>query len=160
MKHLTAMAAAALALAAPALAEVTVTPADVAPDEYGAVAVPLTDQPGDADEGAVIMSTKSRGNCISCHAVTALAETPFHGEVGPVLDGVADRWEVADLRGILVNAKHVFPGTIMPSYYKTTGYIRPGIAFTKQPAEEPMDPLLSAQEIEDVVAFLSTLKED
>lgn len=160
MKHLTATAAAIGLAATMASAEVTVAPADVQPDDYGAVTVALTDQAGNAEEGAVIMSTKSRGNCISCHEVTALNDTPFHGEVGPILDGVADRWDEATLRGILVNSKNVYPGTVMPSYYKVEGYARPGIAFTKKPATEPMDPLLSAQEIEDVVAFLMTLKEE
>lgn len=160
MRQLTVFAAVLTAVAGIGHADVTVTPADVAPDDYGAVTSALTDQPGDAENGAAIMATKSRGNCISCHQVTALNDTPFHGEVGPILDGVADRWDAAMLRGILVNAKNVYPGTIMPSYYKTTGYIRPGIGFTKKPAEEPLDPLLSAQDIEDVVAFLTTLKEE
>lgn len=160
MKHLTAFVAGLALGGTAALAEVTVAPADVQPDDYGAVATALTDQPGNPEEGAAIMGNKKRGNCVSCHAVTALADVPFHGEVGPVLDGVADRWDEATLRGLLVESKNVFPGTIMPSYYKTTGYVRPGVAFTKKPATEPLPSLLSAQDIEDVVAFLMTLKEE
>ena len=47
----------------------------------------------------------------------------------------------------------------MPSFYKTSGFIRPGEGFTKKPAQEPLPPLLTAQQIEDVVAYLLTLKE-
>jgi sulfur-oxidizing protein SoxX len=58
-----------------------------------------------------------------------------------------------------VNAKAVFPETMMPSFYRTPGFIRPGNAFTGRAAEGPLDPLLSAQDIEDVVAYLMTLTE-
>lgn len=143
----------------------TVSAAEVAPKEvpfgeYGAVKRPLTDTPGDAENGAVVMKTKSIGNCISCHEVTALKDAPFHGEIGPVLDGAGDRWSKAELRGIVANAKNTFPGTMMPAYYKRSDYIRPGKAYTGKAAEEPLPSLLTAQQIEDVVAFLSTLKEE
>ena len=147
----------AVAGAGAALAEDAGNLQQISFGEYGAVSEPLTATPGDPTRGEEIMVTKSEGNCISCHMVGALDYAPFHGEVGPPLDGVADRWNAAELRGILVDAKQTYPGTIMPSYYKTTGYIRPGQGFTRKPAEEPLPPLLSAQDIEDVVAFLSTL---
>ena len=137
-----------------------VDPQAVAFDEYGAVAASLTGVAGNADNGAKVMTTKSQGNCISCHAVTSLSDAPFHGEVGPILDGVGDRWSEAELRGILTNAKLTFPDTMMPAYYKTTGFIRPGNAFTGKKGDEPLPPLLSAQQIEDVVAFLMTQKEE
>ena len=119
----------------------------------------LTGKPGNAENGAIVMKSKSQGNCIACHAVTALNDAPFHGEVGPMLDGVGDRWNEAELRGILANAKMTFEGTIMPAYYKVDGYIRPGDAYTGKAPKGPLDSLLSAEQIEDVVAFLSTLKE-
>ncbi len=146
------------ALAGAASAADVVAPGEVTFGEYGAVETSLTGTKGDPARGAEIMVTKSQGNCISCHMVTALNEAPFHGEVGPPLDGVGDRWGPAELRGLLVDAKKTYEGTIMPGYYKTTGFTRPGQGFTKKPAEEPLPPLLSAQEVEDVVAFLSTLK--
>ena len=59
----------------------------------------------------------------------------------------------------MANAKHTFPDTVMPSFYKTSGYIRPGDAFTGKAGAEPLAPLLTAQEIEDVVAYLLTLTE-
>ena len=158
MKLTTITLAAVVAFTTAATAE-TVAPADVQYDEYGAVAASLTGVAGDAANGAVVMKTKSKGNCIACHAVSALNDAPFHGEVGPELDGVGDRWSSAELRGILSNAKITFDGTVMPAYYKVDGFIRPGNAYTGKAADGALSPLLSAQDIEDVVAFLSTLKE-
>ena len=158
MKLTTITLAAVVALTTAATAE-TVAPADVQYDDYGAVAASLTGVAGDAANGAVVMKTKSKGNCIACHAVSALNDAPFHGEVGPELDGVGDRWSSAELRGILSNAKITFDGTVMRAYYKVDGFIRPGNAYTGKAADGALSPLLSAQDIEDVVAFLSTLKE-
>ena len=158
MKLTTITLAAVVALTSAATGE-TVAPADVQYDEYGAVAASLTGVAGDAANGAVVMKTKTKGNCIACHAVSALNDAPFHGEVGPELDGVGDRWSSAELRGILSNAKITFDGTVMPAYYKVDGFIRPGNAYTGKAADGALSPLLSAQDIEDVVAFLSTLKE-
>jgi L-cysteine S-thiosulfotransferase len=147
----------ALVAAGPGFADVA--PEAVAYDEYGAVAEPLTDQPGDPEAGKEVMTSRGLGNCIACHEVTELQSAPFHGNVGPSLDGVAARWNEAELRGIVANAKHVFPETIMPAFYKTEGYIRPGDAFTGKAATEPLPPLLTGQQIEDVVAYLNTLNE-
>lgn len=137
-----------------------VAPLDVKYDDYGAVAESLSGTPGDAANGAKLMVNRGKGNCVACHAVTVLSDAPFHGEVGPSLDGVADRWTEAELRGIVANAKMAFDGTVMPSFYKVNGYIRPGDAFTGKAAKtEMLPPLLTAQEVEDVVAFLMTIKE-
>ena len=124
--------------------------------EDGAVATSLTGTPGNADNGAVLMN-KGAGNCIACHQVSALNHLPFHGDIGPLLDGAADRWSEAELRGIVANAKIMVPDSMMPSFYKVTGFIRPGDAYTGKAAKE-INPLLTAQQIEDVVAFLMTLK--
>lgn len=156
MKLSTLTLAATVAFAGAAWAETA--PKDVKFDDTGAVAESLTGVAGDAANGAAIVGDKSKGNCVACHVISSL-DAPFQGNVGPALDGAADRWEEAQLRGILTDSKNTFEGTIMPSYYKTEGYIRPGDAFTNKPGQEPLPPLLSAQDIEDVVAFLSTLKE-
>ncbi|MBS1302037.1 sulfur oxidation c-type cytochrome SoxX [Loktanella sp. SALINAS62] len=137
----------------------TVAPTAVAYGEYGEVEMSLTGAPGDNANGMVVMTNRGKGNCIACHQVTALEEFPFHGEVGPSLDGVADRWTESDLRGIVANAKMAFPGTMMPAFYKTEGYIRPGDDYTGKAAQEPLAPILTAQEVEDVVAYLMTLNE-
>ncbi|MDJ0859455.1 MAG: sulfur oxidation c-type cytochrome SoxX [Dinoroseobacter sp.] len=126
----------------------------------GAVEVSLSGQAGDPAAGAEIMN-KGAGNCIACHQVTNLAHLPFHGEIGPTLDGVADRWSVPELRGIVANAKLMFPESRMPSFYKTEGFVRLGDAYTgKAHGDGEVQPLLTAQQIEDVVAYLVTLKEE
>ncbi|KQI67417.1 monoheme cytochrome C SoxX [Loktanella sp. 3ANDIMAR09] len=137
----------------------TIVPTAVAYGEYGEVATSLTGAPGDQANGVMVMTNRGKGNCIACHQVTALEEFPFHGEVGPSLDGVADRWTEDDLRGIVANAKMAFPGTMMPAFYKTEGYIRPGDDYTGKAGSEPLAPILTAQEVEDVVAYLMTLNE-
>lgn len=137
-----------------------VAPEAVQPDEYGAVGVSLTGTPGDPAEGRKVFSSRALGNCVACHTVTEMIEdVDFHGNIGPSLDGIGSRWTEADLRGIVVNAKGVFDGTIMPSFYKTSGYVRPGDAFTGKAGTEPLPPLLTAQQVEDVVAYLMTLAE-
>ena len=159
MKLTKTILAAATLVAGPALAG-EIAPADVNFDEYGAVAESLTGAPGDPAKGAEVLKNKSIGNCIACHEVTALNDAPFHGNIGPSLDGVADRWGEAELRGILANAKMTFPDTMMPAYFKTDGFIRPGNAYTGKAPEGELTPLLSAEQIEDVVAFLMTQKEE
>ncbi|NIY71069.1 sulfur oxidation c-type cytochrome SoxX [Marivivens donghaensis] len=156
MKSIIQMTA-GLALAATVASAEDVAPADVVYEEYGEVTASLTGIAGDPENGIVVMTSRGKGNCIACHEVTALADYPFHGEVGPMLDGVGGYRSEAELRGIVANAKHTFPDTMMPAFYKTSGYIRPGDAFTGKAGEEPLPPLLTAQEIEDVVAYLQTL---
>ena len=159
MRKLTTTCA-VLAFSAMAVSAEEIAPNAVEFDEYGSVETSLTGKPGDPENGALVMKTKSIGNCISCHEVTALKDAPFHGEIGPMLDGAGDRWSEAELRGLVTNAKKTFPGTMMPAYYKTTGFVRPGNAFTGKAAEEPLPPLLTAQQIEDVVAFLMIQTEE
>ena len=158
MKHALGLGV-ALALGASASIAEVVKPQDVAFVD-GAIATSLSGVAGDPEAGAVIIN-KGAGNCIACHEVTALNHLAFHGEIGPMLDGVADRWSEAELRGIVANAKIMFEGSMMPSFYKTEGFIRLGDAYTgKAHPEGEVAPLLTAQQIEDVVAFLMTLKEE
>ncbi|MCB2129626.1 MAG: sulfur oxidation c-type cytochrome SoxX [Rhodobacteraceae bacterium] len=147
-----------LTAAAGVAASAETAPADVAYED-GAVAQSLSGAAGNPEEGAKVISTRSLGNCVACHAITAMPSAAFQGNIGPSLDGVAGRWDEAGLRGIVSDAKMTFDGTMMPSFYKTGPYIRPGDAFTGKAAEGELPPLLSAQQIEDVVAYLMTLKE-
>ena len=150
---------AALAACLAVSAQAQTAPMDVSYVD-GAVEASLTGVPGDVEAGRVIMN-KGAGNCIACHQVSDLDDLPFHGEIGPPLDGVADRWSEAELRGIVANAKVMFEDSMMPSFYKTEGFVRIGDGFTGKPAEEgSVEPLLTAQQIEDVVAYLMTLKEE
>jgi sulfur-oxidizing protein SoxX len=83
--------------------------------------------------------------------VSKLSAHPFHGEIGPPLDGVAERYEEPQLRLQVVNAKAINPDTIMPAFYRTDGFHRVLDKFKDKP-------VLTAQEVEDVVAYLKTLK--
>ncbi|GGA25535.1 sulfur oxidation c-type cytochrome SoxX [Neptunicoccus cionae] len=125
----------------------------------GAVEQSLSGMPGDAANGRLIVGDKKKGNCVACHQVSDLADVPFQGEIGPPLDGAGERWSEAELRGIVANAKIMFEDSMMPSFYKTEGFIRPGKAYTGKAADDTFGPLLGAQQIEDVVAYLTTLKE-
>ncbi|MCZ4352744.1 sulfur oxidation c-type cytochrome SoxX [Roseovarius aestuarii] len=140
-----------------------VSAAEIAPSSVvyvdGAVETSLTGVPGDPENGRKVVSSKGLGNCIACHEVTDLADVPFQGNIGPMLDGAGDRWSEAELRGIVANAKMMFDGSMMPSFYKTEGYIRAGNAYTGKAADDTLGPLLEAQQIEDVVAYLTTLKD-
>lgn len=136
-----------------------IDPADVTFDE-GAVAASLSGTPGDAAMGAKVVGSKKQGNCVACHVVDALPDVPFQGNVGPELTGAGDRWTEAELRGIVANAKIMFEDSLMPSFYKNTGYARPGNAYTGKAPDGPLSTLLTAQQIEDTVAFLMTLKEE
>jgi sulfur-oxidizing protein SoxX len=151
MKLTTITFVAGAALASFATAE-TVAPADVQFDEYGAVAASLTGVAGDAANGRKVFMNRKKGNCLACHVNDDMSEQSFHGEVGPELNGVADRWETAELRGIVVNAKKMFDGTIMPAFYRDAGFNRTLKKFDGKA-------ILSAQEVEDVLAYISTLKE-
>ena len=111
----------------------------------------LTDQPGDPARGREVAIDRKLGNCLACHQISDIPEQQFHGEVGPPLDGVAERWEEGQLRLIVANSKAVFEGTIMPAFLKTEGFNRNQEKFEGKS-------ILTAQQVEDVVAYLKTLK--
>ncbi|MEB8388579.1 sulfur oxidation c-type cytochrome SoxX [Rhodobacteraceae bacterium KMM 6894] len=140
-----------------------VSAAEIAPSSVvfvdGAVETSLTGTPGNAENGRKIVGNKGLGNCVACHQATDLAEVPFQGNIGPMLDGAGDRWSEAELRGIVANAKMMFDESLMPSFYRVDGFIRPGNGYTGKAADDSFGPLLDAQQIEDVVAYLITLKE-
>jgi sulfur-oxidizing protein SoxX len=135
-----------------AMASAETTADNVAFDDYGAVDMSLTGVAGDAAKGRSLFANRKLGNCLACHQNTDLLEQSFHGEVGPSLDGVGDRWSEAELRGILANAKNTFDGTIMPAFYRTSGFYRNMEKFDGKS-------ILSAQDVEDVLAYLRTLTE-
>jgi sulfur-oxidizing protein SoxX len=111
----------------------------------------LTGTPGDPANGEKVFVDRRLGNCLSCHQVTVLSKHPYHGEIGPSLDGVAERYNAGQLRMQVVNAKVINPDTIMPGFYRVEGLHR----VLKQFAGKP---ILDAQQVEDVVAYLETLK--
>lgn len=136
----------------PASAEVR-APQDVSIDN-GTLDTSLTGEPGDAEKGRQWFANRRLGNCLACHANADLSEELFHGEIGPELDGIADRYGEAELRAIIVNAKSVFgEQTIMPAFYSVETGARTQEKFQGKT-------ILEAQQVEDVVAYLKTLKED
>jgi len=155
-RRLLLVSAMALAVAGPALSEMA--PSEVAYVE-GSVEGSLSGAPGNPEEGVKVMTTAALGNCVACHQVSAIPNVQFPGTIGPPLDGAADRWSEAQLRGIVANAKLTFEDSFMPAFYKTEGFVRPGNAYTGKAPEGALPPVLSAQQVEDVVAFLMTLKE-
>ena len=155
--HVVMAAAVATFTAGAAFAEVA--PADVIWAEDGSIAESLTGAAGDPASGAEIMTTNALGNCVACHQISAMPDVPFQGDIAPTLDGAADRWSEAQLRGLVVDAKHTYEGTFMPGMYKTGPFIRPGDAYTGKAAPADLPPILNAQQVEDVVAYLLTLKE-
>lgn len=112
----------------------------------------LTGKPGDPARGKKISINRKKGNCLACHAVTVLKDVPYHGEVAPTLDGVADRYAPGQLRMMIVDQKKYFPDTIMPAMYRIKGLHRVQKKWQGKT-------ILTAQEVEDVLAFLLTLKD-
>ena len=111
----------------------------------------LTGTLGDPQKGRLVIVNPDKGNCIACHRVAALSAEPSHGGLGPTLNGIAARYSEAQLRQLIINARIFFPNTVMPSYFATDDQQRVPIAYAGRP-------LLSEAEVEDVVAFLKTLR--
>lgn len=146
------LAIATMALGGAATAE-TVAPEKVEIVDME-VTASLTGLPGDATVGRETFADRKKGNCLACHANADLADQLFHGEVGPELNGVADRWSAEQLRAIMVDSKQVFgEQTIMPGFY--TMNVGVNVAEKHQGTT-----ILSAQDVEDVVAYLMSLKEN
>ena len=114
-----------------------------------AIAAPLTGQPGDVAKGRALVASRQLGLCLLCHA-GPLPEERFQGNLAPNLAGAGSRWSEGQLRLRLVDARRLNPDSIMPAYFQTEGLSRVAPALRGQP-------LLNAQQIEDVVAFLRTL---
>ncbi len=111
----------------------------------------LTGKPGDAKKGRSTAIHRKKGNCLACHTLPA-PEQADHGNIGPDLRGVASRYKPAELRLRLVSAKTLNPDTIMPSFYLTTGFHRVQKKWQGKT-------VISAQDVEDILAYLVTLKE-
>ena len=117
----------------------------------GLYAEPLTDKAGDAARGREIAANRQVGLCLLCHPAP-IPEERFQGNLAPDLRGAGARWSAAQLRQRIVDASAFNPATIMPSYYKTEGLQR-------VPSSLQGRTLFTAQQVEDVVAWLQTLKE-
>jgi L-cysteine S-thiosulfotransferase len=110
---------------------------------------PLTNRPGDAANGRRIVLDREVGNCLICHR--APEGEPFQGNVGPDLTGVWTRLTAAQLRLRVVDISRLNAATIMPPYYRVEGLVRVMNPYRGKP-------VLDAQQVEDVIAYLETLK--
>jgi sulfur-oxidizing protein SoxX len=110
----------------------------------------LTGVPGDVARGLEVVRGREEVNCLLCHSVPGTSDR-FMGNLGPPLAGAGARFSAGQLRLWLVDAKRVVPETIMPSYYRIDGLNMVAARYRGKP-------ILDAQQIEDAVAYLATLK--
>ena len=113
---------------------------------------PLTAQPGVPERGKAVAVNSDMGNCIICHhmPITEVPEGAF-GDIGPDLAGVGSRVTVPELRQRVVDARRINPDTVMPSYFVSDGLNRVQAPYAGHT-------ILTAQQVEDLVAYLATLK--
>jgi sulfur-oxidizing protein SoxX len=143
-----AVLAAVLALAAPAALDQQVWAQQIVGD---AIPASLTGQPGDAARGRAIVANRGLGLCLLCHS-GPIAEERFQGDLAPTLAGAGSRWSEGQLRLRIADGARLNADTIMPPYYRTTGLQRVARNFEGKT-------ILSAAQVEDVVAYLATLKD-
>jgi sulfur-oxidizing protein SoxX len=110
----------------------------------------LTGTPGDAARGRALVVDRA-STCVLCHS-GPFPEVRFQGDLAPSLAGAGGRWSQGQLRLRLVDASRLNPATIMPSYYRVEGLVRVGAVWRGKP-------ILSAEQIEDMVAYLASLRE-
>jgi sulfur-oxidizing protein SoxX len=118
---------------------------------HEAILEPLTGARGDPARGRAIVANRQVGLCLLCHS-GPFPEERFQGNLAPDLRGAGARWSEGELRLRIVDSRRVNPASIMPAYYRTDGLVRVAPAFRGKP-------VLTAAQVEDVVAFLTTLKD-
>src|SRR6185437_15087135 len=115
------------------------------------IPTPLAGARGDAARGRAIVANRQVGLCLLCHS-GPFPEERFQGNLAPDLRGAGQRWSEGQLRLRIVDSGRINPATIMPAYHRTEGLVRVTPAWRGKP-------VLSAEQIEDVVAFLMTLRD-
>jgi len=116
-----------------------------------AIAAPLGGLTGSAERGGRVVRNRETANCLICHTIPDPAET-FMGEVGPPLAGVGARLTPGQIRLRVIDPTLANPEAVMPAYHRVAGLVHVDARWRGRP-------VLSAQDIEDVVAYLSALKE-
>jgi L-cysteine S-thiosulfotransferase len=111
----------------------------------------LTGAKGDPARGRAIVASRQVGLCLLCHS-GPFPEERFQGNLAPDLGGAGSRWSEAQLRVRIVDPARINPATIMPAYHRTEGLVRVAPGYQGKP-------VLTAEQIEDVVAFLTTLRD-
>lgn len=138
---------AVLGLMAAAVSAQAPAPFEVVGD---AIPAPLTAVPGDPARGRTIAASRQTGLCLLCHAAP-VPEERFPGNLAPDLAGAGTRWSAGQLRLRVVDARRLNPETVMPAYHRIDALTRVAPAWRGRP-------MLDAQQVEDVVAWLETLK--
>ncbi|MCA0240430.1 MAG: sulfur oxidation c-type cytochrome SoxX [Proteobacteria bacterium] len=116
-----------------------------------AIEQPLTATPGDAARGRAIVASRQQGLCLLCHR-GPFPEERFQGNIATDLAGAGSRWSAGQLRLRIVDSRRVDPDSVMPPFHRSDNLQRVGRAWQGKP-------VLDAQQVEDVVAFLLTLKD-
>jgi sulfur-oxidizing protein SoxX len=116
-----------------------------------AIEAPLAGVPGNAERGRALFLDRQRSLCLLCHAAP-VGERRTQGTLAPDLSGVASRLSEGQIRLRVVDMKRLNPESIMPSYQRAGGFERVAPAWRGKP-------VLAAGEIEDIVAFLTTLED-
>ena len=111
----------------------------------------LTGAKGDPARGRAIVGNRQVGLCLLCHS-GPFPEERFQGELAPDLKGAGARWSEGQLRLRIVDSSRINPASIMPAYHRTDGLTRVAPTFRGKP-------ILTAEQIEDVVAYLTTLRD-
>jgi sulfur-oxidizing protein SoxX len=137
-----------LALSPATAAQEALKPVTVVGD---AIPASLTGGKGDPARGRAIVTNRLVGLCLLCHS-GPFPEERLQGTLAPDMKGAGSRWTEAQLRLRIVDAGRLNPDTIMPPYYRIDGLTRVAPSFRNKP-------VLTAEQIEDVVAFLATLRE-
>ncbi len=112
----------------------------------------LTEHPADLARGQEVFAERNQGHCVLCHVVADL-DVPFQGNIGPDLTQVGDRLNPGQLRLRIVDYQIITPGALMPSYFRTH-------ALYQVEEDYVGETILSAQQVEDLVAYLSAMKGD
>lgn len=112
---------------------------------------PLCGLQGDAERGRQVFAGR-QGNCLACHRAP-VPEEPFHGTIGPPLFDTGLHYSMAELRLRLVDSTVLNPQTVMPAFHRVAG-------LTGVRQDRAGQPILTAQQVEDVVAYLMTLKQE
>ncbi len=116
-----------------------------------AIEEPLCGLDGDALRGVRIVTDSHQGNCLACHQLP-VPGIEAYGNIGPPLQGVASRFTEAQIRVRIVDTRNINPMSIMPGFYRDPRLInRPGKSYRGKT-------FLTAQQVEDVIAYLVTLK--
>lgn len=141
-----------------AIAEAAAQPQSGAPSPFeahqiigDAIPAPLTGRNGDAQRGRAIVANRQIGLCLLCHS-GPIEEERFQGDIAPDLRGAGSRSSAGQIRLRIVDSRKINPDSIMPPYYRLEGLHRVAPAFVGKP-------VLSAEQIEDVIAYLMTLRD-